>query len=134
MKSKNQLLIIASLVVLFTVSVGFSTMTQGKWVAPASADKLENPLKGDEAATSKGKKIYKQMCAICHGMKGKGDGMAGSALKPKPANFTKAEIQEDSDGAIFWKITEGRGNMVSYKETLSETQRWQLVNFIRTFK
>ena len=82
MKSKNQLLIIASLVVLFTVSVGFSTMTQGKWVAPASADKLENPLKGDEAATSKGKKIYKQMCAICHGMKGKGDGLAGSALKP----------------------------------------------------
>ena len=134
MKTQNQLIIIASLVVLFTISVGFNTTPQEKWTAPASADKVENPLKGDEAATTKGKKIYKQMCAICHGMKGKGDGMAGSALNPKPANFTKTEIQDETDGAIFWKMTEGRGNMVSYKETLSETQRWQLVNFIRTFK
>ncbi len=134
MKTKHQILIIASLVALFTISVAFISKPQDKWVAPASADKLENPFKGDEAATAKGKKLYRQMCAICHGVKGKGDGMAGSALNPKPANFTKEEIQSESDGALFWKMSEGRGNMVSYKETLSETQRWQLVNYIRTLK
>lgn len=36
-----------------------------------------------------------------------------------------------SDGALFWKMTHGRGNMPPFKEALSENQRWQLVSFIR---
>ena len=82
----------------------------------------------------KGKKLYNQMCAVCHGAKGKGDGVAGAALNPKPTNFTSASVQAQTDGAIFWKITEGRSPMASYKTILKEEQRWQLVNYLRTFK
>lgn len=104
------------------------------WVAPASADNLKNPIKNDANAILEGKKLFKQLCEICHGAKGKGDGIAGLSLKPKPANFTIAKIQQQTDGALYWKMTEGRAPMASYKEALTETQRWQLVNYIRTLK
>ena len=74
------------------------------------------------------------MCAICHGNYGKGDGMAGSSLTPRPTNFTISKVQAQSDGALYWKLTEGRAPMASYKTILKKEQRWQLVNYIRTFK
>lgn len=104
------------------------------WVAPKSAGAVKNPLKGNSTAIAEGKKLYDQMCAICHGAKGKGDGMGGAALNPKPANFTSETIQAQTDGAIYWKMTEGRAPMAAYKDILKDNQRWQLVNYIRTFK
>ena len=105
-----------------------------EWNAPPKADLLINPLKGNVAATEAGKKTFNQLCAMCHGEKGKGDGLAGLALKPRPANYTLAKTQQQSDGVLFWKMTEGRPPMASYKTILTETQRWQLVNYLRTFK
>lgn len=105
-----------------------------KWIAPSTANQLENPLKGDQSATQAGKKIYMQYCFVCHGNTGKGDGMAGMSLNPRPSDFTSALVQDQTDGALFWKITEGRSPMASYKEILNEKQRWQVVNFIRTLK
>jgi len=105
-----------------------------EWVAPASANSLKNPFKGSTSATEAGKKLYKQYCAICHGNSGKGDGMAGTSLNPRPSNFTVDKAQNQTDGAIYWKMTEGRPPMASYKSILKEEQRWQLVNYIRTLK
>lgn len=104
----------------------------GNWKAPASADKIVNPQKANVVTIRAGKKLYDQFCSICHGKRGKGDGMAGMALKPRPANFTKPLIQKQTDGAIYWKITEGKPPMAAYKDVLTEEQRWQLVNFIRS--
>ena len=104
------------------------------WVAPKTADAIKNPLKGNASSVEEGKKLFAQMCAICHGAKGKGDGMAGAALNPKPTNFTSEKVQAQTDGAIYWKMTEGRAPMASYKASLKDNQRWQLVNYIRTFK
>lgn len=107
---------------------------QTPWKAPAEADKLINPVAGQEEAIKEGKKLFATYCAICHGDKGKGDGAAGVALNPKPGNFTTATFASQSDGAIFWKMTTGRTPMASYETSLSEEQRWQLVSFIRTLK
>jgi mono/diheme cytochrome c family protein len=101
------------------------------WKGPAAADQLKNPFENNSTATEKGKKIFFTICFACHGDKGKGDGIGAAALNPKPANFTSANIQNQTDGALFWKLTNGRGQMVSYKTTLSDEQRWQLVNFVR---
>ena len=106
----------------------------GSWVAPASTANIKNPYQGIEKATKDGKKLFAIYCAICHGNKGKGDGIAGMALNPRPSDFRKDIIQKQTDGAIFWKLTEGKAPMAAYKETLTEKQRWQLVNFIRTLK
>ena len=71
------------------------------------------------------------MCVICHGEIGKGNGAASVALETHPANFLAIEIKNESDGAIFWKMTEGRPPMASYKTLLTDQQRWELVCYIR---
>jgi mono/diheme cytochrome c family protein len=78
--------------------------------------------------------LYLKLCWTCHGKTGQGDGPAGSGLNPKPRNFSLAEVQNQSDGELFWKLSNGRGMMIPYKHSLSQDQRWQLINFIRTFK
>lgn len=114
--------------------VGFNSQAQEKWMAPASADKMVNPLKGDASATASGKRTYRMLCVICHGAKGKGDGMGGAGLTPKPTDFTDTDVQAQTDGALFWKLTEGRAPMASYKTALPEKKRWELINYIRTLK
>ncbi len=112
-------------------TMGDARAQSSKWVAPGWADTLSNPVKHDVKATKAGKTIYNQLCAICHGNSGKGDGVAGMALNPRPANLVSDAVQRQSDGALYWKITTGRPPMASYRETLTDEQRWQVVNYIR---
>ena len=129
---KKQIILIIFFAIIGTISSQMCAQT--RWVAPKNAGDIVNPLKNNVNETKNGKKLFTQFCVICHGSKGKGDGVAAVALNPKPANFSNKDIQNQTDGAFFWKITEGRAPMASYKESLNETQRWQLINYIRTFK
>lgn len=107
---------------------------KGPWVAPASADTIKNPLKGKPEAIPLGKKTYTTYCVVCHGDKGRGDGIAAAGLNPKPADHSSAKFQQQSDGAIFWKLTTGRAPMASYEKTLTVQQRWQVIEYMRTLK
>lgn len=124
-------LIALMIALTFSIKSGFA---QSSWTAPKSADNIKNPIKADKSATEAGKLLYKQYCAICHGDKGKGDGMAGMSIKPRPANFTKDAFMKQTDGAVYWKLTEGKAPMAAYKTVLTEEQRWQLVNYITNLK
>ena len=106
-------------------------MGQGAWEAPAAEKGKKNPLPADAAAVAQGKKVADVNCQSCHGPKGKGDGAAAAALNPKPADWTSKKIQAESDGEIFWKISNGRGAMPSWK-FLPENDRWALVRYIRS--
>lgn len=134
MRVKQISICISAVAVIFFLLVGFGKPVQKKWIAPASADKIINPLKNDPKAVVSGKKLFKMLCSVCHGPKGKGDGMAGAGLIPKPANLTSASFQSQTDGAIFWKIQEGRSPMPSYQSALPEKNRWEIINYIRTLK
>lgn len=102
------------------------------WTVPSWADTLSNPVANNVDAIEKGKKTYNKMCWTCHGKSGKGDGPAAANLDPKPKDHTSKEVQQESDGALFWKITTGKGVMAPYEKVLSEEERWQLVNYIKT--
>ncbi len=115
---------------LFSMSFDYYSC---EWKAPASADQIKNPLKGNQESVERGKALFLQQCAVCHGNKGKGDGVAGASLNPKPANFWLDCVQAQSDGAIYWKRNNGKGPMPSFSH-LTENQKWDLVNFIRTFR
>lgn len=102
------------------------------WVAPTAANQLKNPFAGNEGILPDAKKLYTTYCTPCHGSKGKGDGIAAAALKPKPADHTSEVVQKETDGSLYWKVTEGRTVMPTYKQALTDNQRWELINYIRT--
>lgn len=121
---------------ILTILLGFcfniAVSQPRKFPSPPSADAVANPLKGNDQATLEGKKVYTMYCVTCHGVKGKGDGIAAPGLAKPPADHTSDFVQKQTDGAIFWIITQGNSPMPTYKTTLTETQRWQVVNYIRT--
>ncbi len=104
-----------------------------KWTAPAEADKKKNPVASDATSIAAGKDIYTKNCASCHGKKGKGDGPKSADLDKVPNDFSKSDFTKQTDGAIFWKISEGKKPMPSFKKDLTDEQRWSVINYIRTF-
>ena len=101
------------------------------WKAPENSKDLKNPLKNDSTAVTKGRDLYKVYCWQCHGDNGYGDGAAGGALGQQPANFHSGRVRRQADGELFWKLTNGKGNMPPFKESLKEEERWQLITYIR---
>lgn len=125
---KHALLIICALSMLAMAAPG------DPWKAPTEADRLKDPLAGNPKAKAMGEKVFRSLCWVCHGMEGKGDGPNAGVLKVHPADLGSAAVQAQSDGAIYWKITHGRGEMASYQEVLSREDRWALVHYLRTLK
>jgi mono/diheme cytochrome c family protein len=98
------------------------------------AQKKNNPIEASQESVSKGQTIFKKNCQMCHGEKGLGDGPAGQRLKPKPANLAdKSGMEKLSDGELFEAITKGKNPMPAFEHKLNETDRWHVINFIRTF-
>ena len=121
------------------ISLAFTgSSNQDPWVAPSEAKELNNPNNASKKSIKNGQVIYAQSCALCHGETGKGDGIGAQALNPKPADHTSEQVQGQTDGELFWKISNGRGQMVGWgmgaNPIISESDRWDLVNYIRTLK
>ena len=97
------------------------------WRAPAEAAEKPNPLAAKPQLAAGGRKLFTHNCAECHGHSGEG-------LK-KAADLQLPVVQQQSDGVLFWKITNGNPDrgMPSWSR-LPELQRWQLVLYLRTLK
>ena len=124
-------IILLSLIVVSCNSANHIEKSKVAFAAPPSADALANPLKGDSLSTLAGMRLYTKECTPCHGKKGEGDGIGSVSLRKMPANHTAMKMNDLTDGALYWKITNGFDPMPSYKR-LNDTQRWQLVNYLRT--
>jgi mono/diheme cytochrome c family protein len=97
------------------------------WRVPSEAAEKTNPLAERPELAAGGKKLFMRNCAECHGKSGEG-------LK-KAADLRLPMVQGQSDGALFWKITNGNPDrgMPSFSR-LPELQRWQIVLHLRTLK
>lgn len=102
------------------------------WAAPARAAKRANPVAPSAQTMAAGKAVYLKSCASCHGQSGDGNGPKAKDLDKHPESFLKG-FSGQSDGALFWKITEGKKPMPSFETDLSPTQVWQVVTYIRAF-
>jgi mono/diheme cytochrome c family protein len=102
------------------------------WKAPPAAANRPNPVPVNATTLAAGQKLYVGNCMTCHGQSGKGDGPGGAALEKRPADLGARIKAGETDGALFWKISEGKSPMISWKGSLSETQRWELVNYIKS--
>jgi mono/diheme cytochrome c family protein len=125
--------VLALAILLCTTLAAIAQDDNSLWVAPDDAKKVHNPVKPTPDGLAAAAQLYKVNCSGCHGPKGDGKGLAADGLPKKPANFTDAKMmKEASDGELFWKMTNGRMPMPDW-ERLTETQRWELVNYLRTF-
>jgi cbb3-type cytochrome c oxidase subunit III len=95
------------------------------------AAKIKNPVAASAESISAGKRVYTRMCARCHGSEGKGDGTAASAAVP--------DLTDDkwdyggTDGEIFAVVHDGvSADMDGYAARLSDTDIWNVVNFVRS--
>lgn len=104
-----------------------------EWNAPARAAKKPNPVPVSPASLAKGKAVYKAECASCHGDSGRGDGPKAGTLEQKPRDLATPAITSQSDGSIFWKLTEGKAPMPNYAK-FSEEERWSVINYMRSLK
>ena len=104
------------------------------WPVPKDAVDMKNPEASDAASIKNGKALYHTYCAPCHGDKGKGDGPASASLNPKPTDHTSKMVQDESDGTLYYKISEGHAHtaMPPFKAVLHADQRWAIVNYMRT--
>jgi mono/diheme cytochrome c family protein len=102
---------------------------------PEKAAKTPNPVKSSAESISAGKALWSQHCSSCHGKTGLGDGTKAAQLKTQPNDLTVASFQTQSDGSIFYKISEGRDDMPSFKKKIPDANDiWDLVNYMRTLK
>jgi copper transport protein len=94
-----------------------------------------NPVPPNPASIDDGHTLYLANCAPCHGISGKGDGPSGRTLNPAPADLTQHAVPGvHTDGQLFDWITNGYPGsaMPAFKDQLTDKQRWNLVNFMRT--
>src|SRR6478672_11873693 len=125
------------LVAIGITFAAFTTRTQQKepWPVPDKYLKMANPVKSNGESLNTGKELYVQHCQSCHGKKGLGDGTKAASLKTEPGNFSTADTQNQPDGALFYKTSEGRKDMPSFtKKIPDQDDIWSVVNLIRTMK
>ena len=120
-------------VLFFFVSVAVAQHS-APWNAPESAKDKKNPFAANESSLERGAKSYRIDCMRCHGKAGKGDGPSAMKIDKTVADLSSAKVQNQTDGELFWKISEGRKPMPLAKRILTDDQRWDIINYIRTFK
>lgn len=103
-----------------------------KWVAPAGEARKKNPVPVNESSLAAGQRIYAKRCVECHGKTGNGDGPDAADLGIHPAKLSDPAMRDATDGELFWKITVGKKPMPNYRTRLSPTDRWTVINYLRT--
>lgn len=103
------------------------------WTVPDNAKKMKSPVKGDAETIEAGKALYSKHCKSCHGKGGEGDGPKAAELKTSPGDFTAKEFQAQTEGELYYKTSEGRDDMPSFKKKIAETDDiWSIVLYVRT--
>jgi mono/diheme cytochrome c family protein len=132
---KARKILFVALLALICILLGYAAYEQNKqWVVPEEFKSLKNPLQPTESSLLSARELYSNECAQCHGTRGKGDGPEARSHFPLPADLSDAQrMSAITDGAIFYQISEGRRPMPSFKNRMTQDQRWQLVLLVRSF-
>ena len=118
--------------VISFVLFSFTSFVQEEWKVPEKYEKMKNPTDPEEDK-SIGKSLYSKHCKSCHGKTGLGDGTKADEVEGELGDFSTAEFQAQSDGALFYKSYIGRDDMPNYEKKIpDEEDVWLVVNYLRT--
>jgi mono/diheme cytochrome c family protein len=132
-KGNFRWLFLVGLFAVFLAGAGALFLSVGSWTIPAAAKHMKNPVPATDEAVDDGMFNYMKHCQSCHGADANGKSGRAAELSVKPSDLTDArEMGARTDGEIFWQITHGRSPMPAFQGKLSDTERWQLVDYIRS--
>lgn len=104
------------------------------WAIPPEAITMKSPVAASAGVLQAARLVYRENCIQCHGDSGKGDGREAKSHGTLPPDFTApGRLEKQEDGVLFYKISEGKRPMPSFKGRLTEEQRWELVLLVRWF-
>lgn len=87
------------------------------------------PIPGDEANLAAGAQIYKDHCAVCHGLPGTPQTAIAKGMFPEPPKLMEGKgVTDDPPGESYWKVAGGirMTGMPGFSNSLSTTQMWQV--------
>jgi hypothetical protein len=98
----------------------------------AKPDELLNPVAFGRESVQRGREAYGYYCIQCHGPNVDGRGTVGQSFAPLPANLKDPNVQDQSDGSLFYRISLGFNRHPPLWDTVAEHDRWAVVNYIRS--
>lgn len=101
-----------------------------EWIVPEEQKGKRASFGFSETSVKSGEAIFLTNCRSCHGMPGEANFIA---LVPSPGDPAGENFQKNSDGELYYKMREGRGQMASFKKILTIQQVWEVISFIRSF-
>lgn len=129
MKSAKILSVLGiSSVLLFFVQ---SQSLAHSWMAPENEAKKKNPIQISDESTNNGQALFIDLCSSCHGLGAVGLSKEKTGLKKDTPNLSN-RLKTHSDGDFHWKILNGKADMPSFKDELSEQEVWNVINYIKT--
>jgi mono/diheme cytochrome c family protein len=132
-KFRLRRMLFIALLGMIVIAIVLAIMRRGEWIIPEEAKQRHNPLQSSARVIEAARPLYTENCERCHGATGKGNGPESARQYPAPSDLTDTQrMNAQTDGAIFYQISEGRRPMPSFTRRLTEEQRWQLVLLIRS--
>ncbi|SDF01319.1 Cytochrome C oxidase, cbb3-type, subunit III [Thermus arciformis] len=91
----------------------------------------ENPFAFTGDDLLRGKALFQSFCAVCHGVRGEGDGRVIPLGMPKPRSFHDPAVRGQPEGYFYFAATNGFGRMLSYKSRIPERERWLIAHYVK---
>lgn len=101
-----------------------------EWVVPPEKKARLSDTQFTDETVKSGTQMYQINCKSCHGDPGKNN---VTKLVPLPPDPVSPKMQQNTDGDLYYKIQEGRGPMPSFKNSLTSTEIWQIIAYMRSF-
>ena len=118
------------LLIILILQLFLPVLAGQEWVVPDDKKGKLSTFPFSDVTRKSGEKLFAVNCMSCHGTPGKGNYLK---LVPPPGDPATDKIQRNKDGEIFYKVTEGRGQMPSFKSVLTSNEIWNIISFLRSF-
>jgi len=100
------------------------------WEVPADRSAKLSTAAFNDQNRNTGKDLYQTNCKSCHGDPGKNNVIK---LVPPPPDPATTQLQQNTDGSLHYKISEGRGPMPAFKNILSSADIWNVISYLRSY-
>ena len=105
-------------------------LAQTTWEVPSDRNAKLSTAAFTEQNQNFGRDLYQANCKSCHGDPGRNNAIK---LVPPPPDPATVQMQQNSDGSLHYKISEGRGPMPSFKNVLTAADIWNVIAYLRSF-